>query len=197
MTVLDECLEVTRAMLARAGVAPEAWSALRYWMKRAAVARALGTDDAATIDKAVEMANWCLRAARPTGDLANVGAGVMGGLLFVGGSLVGIAAALAYQKARVEEMSDAEYGARVDNAESDWRRYGTRYATIAEVTAGGYRSNPSEGIDANRVALAAVLAAGAIGYTVVTRPEREAAARAAAERQAAVERDLREAAGRT
>ena len=52
----------------------------------------------------------------------------------------GVAAHIWYQSRTLDEMSDAEYEAKVDNAEADWRRYGTRYATIAEVETGAYRS---------------------------------------------------------
>ena len=64
---MNEHVAMAREMLARAGVAPDAWKSLRLWMKRSVIARALDTDDSRVVDSGVELADWAF--ARATGFL--------------------------------------------------------------------------------------------------------------------------------
>lgn len=144
MTIQSDYVSAARMMLDRVGMSPEAWAYTSARLKRAVVARALRTNDASMIDNGVRVADIAFGAVvRGTGaaiDGTGAGVGFMSSLLLLGGVAFGVAAHIWYQSRTLDEMSDAEYEAKVDNAEADWRRYGTRYATIAEVETGAYRS---------------------------------------------------------
>lgn len=138
MATLQECVEVSLELLHKAGIAPNAWPALRPALRRAAVARALGTQQSDVIDMALAMLEQCMPSLRTTGEMTPTaaGAGAMVTLAVLGGALLGAAGLTWLQRVNVDTLDPREYEAKVWYADRDWHRDGTRYATINEIETG-------------------------------------------------------------